>query len=116
MSVGAAKSLGSVAPTQSYTAFVTPSVINVSSPPGGATSPIATVNVTGTGAPYTYSWVKVSGAPITIDNDSSDRVTFSAQISNGTLQQSVWRVTVQDNATNTVTADVSVNFEFLFDS
>lgn len=115
MSVGAAKSLGSVGAIQVYSAFITPSGISVISPPGSASSPVATVNVNAGTAPFTYSWLKLSGDPITISDDTSDMVTFSAQISNGVFQQSTWRVTVEDSLTNTTTADINVNFTFEFE-
>lgn len=113
MSVGSLKALGSTAAIANYAAWLVPSSVNVSSPPGSATSSAVTVNVNGGVPPYTsYTWLKLSGDPITISDSSSDMVTFSAQISNGPFQQAIWRVTVEDTSMATTTAEITVTFEF----
>lgn len=113
MSLGALKALGSTSAIANYAAWLVPSGVNVSSPPGSATSGTVIVKVNGGVPPYTsYSWIKLSGDPITISDDTSDMVTFSAQISNGPFQEAIWRVTVEDTSMATTTADITVTFEF----
>lgn len=112
MSVGSLKARASTGTIPVFSAFLTPSFVEVISSPGSATSPTVTVNVTAGVEPYTYSWLKLSGDPITINDDTSDKAIFSAQISNGVFQQSTWRVTVEDDTTATTTADITVIFAF----
>jgi len=115
MSVGSLKARASTGAIATFSAWLTPSSVEVIAPPGSATSPTVTVNANAGVEPYNYSWLKLSGAPITISNDTSDMVTFSAQISNGVFQQSVWRVTVEDDVAATTTADITVTFSFEFE-
>lgn len=78
-----------------------------------ATTDPTTVTPTGGVAPYTYSWAFVSGNTATINSPTSATTTFTRSVFLDTAGQSVFRTgvyrcTVTDSASQTATADVTV--------
>jgi hypothetical protein len=71
----------------------------------------ATVTPNGGLAPYTYSWVRLSGTYGTATIPTAATTTFYATPPSGSIQTSVFRCTVTDSLGSTATADVTVTFE-----
>lgn len=78
----------------------------------GITGPIsgnsAATPVGGT-APYTYSWVFVSGTSFTLENSATATATFSRTVSPGDVWSAIYRVTVTDVNGISAMANISVN-------
>lgn len=79
-----------------------------------ATTNSTTVTPTGGSAPYTYSWSLVSGTSATVNSPTSATTTFSRTVFVDNPGQQinrtgVYRCTVTDSASQTATADVTVN-------
>lgn len=114
MGIGAAKNFAGGIAVEAYGVFLTPSSSETTAPAGAATSAQVTANVTGGQEPITFSWVRISGAPIiNVSDDTAQKITFNASGSSGADFSALFRVTVTDNTLSEVTADISVNFLFI---
>jgi len=113
--LGASKAISASIAVQTYGVFITPGVLFVNSPPGSATTGLATANVTGEVGPVTFLWERVSGdSQISIDSPTSSSTTFSASGNLGKEFFATFRVTVTDtgNADLETTDTITVSFIF----
>ena len=79
-----------------------------------ATTDPTTVTPSGGVSPYTYAWTYVSGSTATVNSSTSATTTFSRTVfidfSGQQIDRTgVYRCTVTDSASQTATADVTVN-------
>lgn len=86
------------------------SIEDVVASPSNATGS-CTATPSGGTAPYTYAWTKVGGttSSVMVSGASTATVTFTLAISD--LRSFVYKVTVTDANSTTITADVSVYLE-----
>jgi hypothetical protein len=110
--IGLAKAYAATAPSAGFSAFSFPTSLSVSGPPGSLTTPQTTVNVNGGVEPYVYSWIKLSGANVTVSDSASNTVSFSASGSNGLELNAVYQCTITDDALSVLTVEASSNFQF----
>lgn len=92
-------------------ASVTPSAVvggAASNFPATVTTQTATATPSGGAAPYTYSWVNVSGYG-SINRPTQAGTSFTATVPTGTFH-GVFRVTITDAIGQTATADVTASF------
>lgn len=118
MTIGVAKNFSSVVAVESYTAFITPSVLSLSNLSiGSVTSNAATGNVTGGTGPFTFAWDRVSGDIFTINTPTSSDTTFTTFGTSGASKSGTYRLTVTDTGAGDAeeTADINVSFEFASD-
>lgn len=76
------------------------------SPTFGATTKPSTCTVTGGAPAYSYSWVRLSGVPATINSPASASTTFTFSGEGS----ATFRVTVTDGQGKTATATMTANW------
>lgn len=95
--------------------FVLPLTLSATGGSGSAASSTVTGNTatatpSGGLAPFTYSWVHLSGATMTINTPSSASTTFTASgVADGATVTATFRCTATDSLGSTATADLTVN-------
>jgi len=110
--IGAARNFASTAPVSVYSAFPTPSFVDVSGPPGSLSSGSVTVNVDGGSGSYAFAWIKLSGGGVIISDDTSQVVSFTASGPDGFDVSAIYRCTVSDGINPNLTVNVNTNFTF----
>jgi hypothetical protein len=114
-------SLGAVTSTIVTLKATTPPIFNVSVTPAnlsvsanrnnpGPLSANASVTASGGTAPYSYSWVKLTGSRIAISNANTANASFSATLGWGENFTETAQVTISDASGNSVTRNISINF------
>jgi hypothetical protein len=96
--------------TPALSLSVTPSSIYAVSNSSPVISEYATATPTGGLAPYTYSWVRTSGAG-SISSPSSSVTSFSDSLAPDNLSSGTFTCTVTDNLGATASGVVEVEFE-----
>lgn len=75
----------------------------------GPISGSSTATPVGGTAPYTYSWVFVSGTSFTLANGTTATATFSRSVAPNDVWSAIYRVTLTDILGLTAMANISVN-------
>ena len=90
---------------------VSPSSLTKSASTSSITTDSSTATAYGGTSPYTYAWTRQSGSTdISADSASSATTTFTGtNLASGSTYDAVFRCTVTDDASATVSADVSVS-------
>lgn len=105
----AAALMGSAASVQTLSVEIVPAyVVGTRFGSGTCSTEVATAQVTGGAAPYTYSWTKVSGATFTIYAASAANTYFSINLGLNDEQTAVYRCTVTSADGQTDYADCYV--------
>ncbi len=83
--------------------------------PDGTVTTVALPNTTITGgvAPYTQAWTRQSGDSPTISDNTALNPTWSATVTSGDPNVSVWRVTVTDAMSSTASYDITVTLTWV---
>lgn len=115
MSVGMGKLFksGNVPPVEDFTVFISPGQQFILMPLAGGSksSNIVTANVTGGNPPFDFLWTKESGDPITISNPTGQQTVFTANTTNGAIQEALFKCTVTDDASSEESDTIIVRAE-----
>lgn len=66
----------------------------------------------GTGS-YSYLWTQVSGDTVTISSDTAQNPAWTATVAEFDPNESTWRVTVTDGASDTASFDITVTMTWI---
>ena len=114
MTLGAAKTAmaSSVVTPASYSVFISPSVLSVTSGNGANSTPLANSNIIGGVGPYTYLWVS-DNPNVFVNTETAENTKFVAGGFDNEVS-AIITLTVTDEGNANAETESTINVTFLF--